>query len=391
MPHVYLSPWQWHTDVPGSSWWRAPGGNALGVLDLRSLPQMSLQGGTPQGFGLFTYVVPPTVDFVDLGSDPLARMGVAQRDALADRLEIPRDRLPDASLAEILSHTVMAGRLRTSRRAGMDLYLGGFGSIAHDDHSPVIPAFQATLDVRWADYRRQKAAGASLEVLQRWTGYDSLKLFGRLPTAADLDKLVPTEHRQDGARPPSTTLTDNFNRADGELGANWTDDNGDADILTNMWDVTTSEAVSRYSGTSLSGDDHYSKAAIINTPGNWTGPMARKVASGTLTYYAALKQTGAGGPVQLFKRVAGSYTQLGANITDSFVSGEVYEVRCDGSSIEFWKNGSQVAVRTDTAITGNLQAGLVSNDTGMAIDDFEAADLGAPPAGFVHSQGVIIS
>ena len=229
--------------------------------------------------------------------------------------------------------------------------------------------------MRLSDYRRNKVGGLPLEMLQRWTGHDGLALFGRMPTEVDLDLLLPPEFRPDGARQPTTIITDDFNRADGELGANWTDDTGDADIVSNQWDATAVTVVSRYSGASLSSVDHYAQAKIMNSPAGNAGPMARKEASGALTYYVALKNGSPTAVVQLYSRVAGTHTQLGANIADSWTSGDTYQVRCNVSTISFWKNGSSVADRTDTAITGNLQTGLVSNDAAQAMDDFEALEL----------------
>lgn len=54
-PHIYLGQWEWFTEETGVSYWRCPGGDCIGLLDLRPLPAQAKAGGTPEGYGIFVY------------------------------------------------------------------------------------------------------------------------------------------------------------------------------------------------------------------------------------------------------------------------------------------------------------------------------------------------
>ena len=56
MAELYLGRWEW--DTSRDPHWRAPGGNAVGALDLRTLPQCGTPGPTLEGWGLFAYAAP---------------------------------------------------------------------------------------------------------------------------------------------------------------------------------------------------------------------------------------------------------------------------------------------------------------------------------------------
>src|SRR3990167_1223945 len=59
MTELSLGRWEWIAgDAVTDSHWRAPGGNAVGALDLRTLPQCGTPGPTLDGWGLFAYAVP---------------------------------------------------------------------------------------------------------------------------------------------------------------------------------------------------------------------------------------------------------------------------------------------------------------------------------------------
>ena len=74
--NLWLGPWEWRLELDGSGFWGAP----LVIDPLR---------------------------YDNLGSDPLGRMQLAQRNALADGMSIARTALPDSNLADILAHFVL--------------------------------------------------------------------------------------------------------------------------------------------------------------------------------------------------------------------------------------------------------------------------------------------
>src|SRR3990172_7492743 len=81
---LYLGQWELDVSEPLNPFWRAPGGNALGVLDLRSFVQCGQPGPTPQGFGLFAYATTQTHPLLQraLGSDLTRLLTSPQKSAL---------------------------------------------------------------------------------------------------------------------------------------------------------------------------------------------------------------------------------------------------------------------------------------------------------------------
>ena len=154
-----------------------------------------------------------------------------------------------------------------------------------------------------------------------------------------------------------TSASDNFNRANGPLGANWTDISdgglaissnaviGKAAALTgDMWTANTFTS------------DQYSQVQVTSTQlsgGMWVGPAVRAQASGQ-TAYVGIYYWNSGSPVlELFKRISGGWTQIGSTYSSgALAAGTVLEVAAVGSKVSFLLNGSTVISVTDTSVTG---------------------------------------
>ena len=191
MANLYLGQWEWFTDDAGVAYWRAPGGNSIGVLDLRSLPQCAQAGGSPQGFGLFSYDSPQVNPLLrrNLGADIERETTLVERSAINTALGVTvvETRLHSIIRELLLSsaHYDATGQtrwkpLRGSLRTGFRLELGGFGRILSDPHSETHPGHQATIDVFRADYVRNRDAGVALDALRRWVGYEMRSLYGHM-------------------------------------------------------------------------------------------------------------------------------------------------------------------------------------------------------------------
>lgn len=383
MPNIYLGQWEWRGEG-GLTAWRPPG-DAIGSLDLRNLSQMGAVGGIPDGYGVFVYSAPQVGLALDLGTDIRANLTALQKSGLRTLLGtsvIAADRL-DLVLAELfITKADVSGvsrwrPLMPQVDGRLVLNLGGFSPIWTEQYKPA--DHPLVLEMLRANYLKVKAeseAGAHrgpdhqidpqhhLRVVRSW-----MRKYG----------IQPSDVGAPGSLPHRTVVSDDFNRADGELGANWTDDAGDADIVTNRWDVTTTLCISRYSGTSLSTDDHYSQTKVITLGVNYQGAIGRKVASGTQTYYSALTQS-SGIALQIYKFVAGAPTLL-RDAAITFVSGDTMRLECDGSTLRQKQNGTQRGADvTDTAIVDNLQCGITGAATDNVEEDFEAGDLAAGTA-----------
>jgi len=351
---------------------------------MRSLAQMAVPGGVA-GWGFFTYDRPMGSTGMHCFGDTDIELTGAQVNTVAVVLGLGLDTIPIDSLTGVLQDLYVNKGDPTGKARWKPLRMGKQGFELHIGDRTLLTqplditskGFENTLAVRWEDYRQHKIAGTPLERLRKWNGRDMQTFYGRM--GDDLMQfLVPPEHQADGWQKPATTITDNFNRANGELGANWTDDEGDADVVSNQYNPTTSQVVSRYSGTSLSSDDHYTQIKVATYVSNVSGPIQRKTASGTLTYYAAVVI--ATTDLRSYKRIGGTITNLQ---TDSFtfVNGDIIKGEVNDSTLKKFQNGGQIGTNlTDTSITGNLQCGIVANRGDTFLDDFECADLAAAAA-----------
>lgn len=433
---IILASWEWHSDQLGS-FWRKPGGDySGGCIDLRSLPAQGMPGGSPQGLGLFAYEDLPTglVPTAEVGDDPLARMSVGRRNALADALGLSRAALSDTTLAEILAVQVLgeqadptgsarAKPLRMNRH-GAALYLGGFGELWRGRLDKDHPLYAKTLEVRRVDYIRERrrinrmrdrmvgrgmgreeAEARSLEALQKWTGWDMQML------DATEDELLPAVHRSDGSRRPATTLTETWPTDSTTVSSGqdepWTEEVNDASVAAGkIGSVAAFPAVAVLScDTALSSDDHrhVATAAAAQTEGNRCLVAVRydTGVNGTnlMNAYALWVQNQTGNAHRsLTKFVAGAETALNNIFTNP---GASYSMECkaDGSDITGISAGTTQGPITDTALTGYLQVGLRIWRGGAAhsactLDDHTFEDLGGTPvsktvtAGVEHTEAV---
>jgi hypothetical protein len=379
--HIYIAQYEWVT-VDGLSFWRPPGGGThLDCVSLQSLPQQAKAGGTPEGFGIFTYASTQTIpNSVYLGTNLKRSLTTLEKGWVRTSLgssNITSETVLDMLWDLLTKHADPTGEngpkpLMPGADGKIKLYLGGFSLIREEQldsnhRGRAISVFQS-------DYKRNREAGIPLETLQKWTGATMQEIYS-VKNDFVSRSILPFPYEDDGWREPETIIRDDFNRGDAELGPDWTDDSNDADIVSNRFDVTTAEVISRFVGRSLSSVNQSVRANLTTITVDWSGPIGRKSPTAS-TYYACFKQGGAGAPVQRFRRVDGTYTQVGSNSADTQIAGELYELRVNGSSIEYWKNGDFVVATTDGNITGNLGTGLVSNSATMTFDNFRASDLG---------------
>lgn len=130
-----------------------------------------------------------------------------------------------------------------------------------------------------------------------------------------------------------------------------------------------------------------------------TGVLAR-VDSGANTWYLA-DLAGAGLTTanwRLFKRVAGTFTQLGGNVAQTTADGTAYALKleCIGSAIKVYTLGSSTAAisQTDTAITAAGFSGIrldsaAGDASGIHIDNFDASAIGG--VSFTARQGLTLN
>lgn len=399
MANLYLGRWEWITGEDPH--WRAPGGNNVGTLDLRSIPQMSLAGGSPQGFGLFSYPAPQANPLltIHLGDDPLARLPNRARTDLAAAL----GPLTGTTFSAIIRELLLAGDpsgvtkckpIRGSLKLGMKIDLGGFGRLLDEPFNPEHPAFTKTVEVFRADYRLNKTRLAA-ETLRRYTGAECRKLYGRIGDD-EARAILPPEYINDGWEQPRTSVGDTFDRAD-STDPNASNDGKTLDGSAATWSWTevleTGQTIAsnRYVGTEsatysraeqdLSSDDHTTYIhvdRVADASFVQIGPCARFAAAANTSYMAMFQWTSSQGVI-LRKTVTGTRSNLGSNQTLTVVDNDKLETEINDSTLRSLVNDVQKDSLTDTSITGNLRAGIYWSGNGglnCAAFDFWAQDLG---------------
>ena len=169
----------------------------------------------------------------------------------------------------------------------------------------------------------------------------------------------------------ATSASDNFNRADGGLGANWaaTSDGGMAiasQQVTGTAGVLTGDTWTANSFTS----DQFSVVQVTSTQlsgTQWIGAAVR-AQNGGHSAYVGIYSWNSGSPVlQLFKRSGNTnWTQLGSSYSSGpLTAGTQLEVAAVGSTISFWQNGVKRISVTDSSFTGGAP-GIMINGSGTA-------------------------
>jgi hypothetical protein len=401
---VCLARWVWNDQGENatSPFWEPPfRDNHLGTLNLRAVSDKG-PGPTSTGWGLFSYDQPMgSTGMHCLGGDLDAPMTASQADTLALLLELEigdiRARDMRNIIAELfLSHGDPTGQTRwkpvQTTRKGLIINLGGFGQIYGERFSETSRATQNTLDVRVADYRRLISEGMPLSQLQAQTGFDGFRIFGREPTSADLDRLLPPERRGDGYRcgdiERCTVFTESFNTADSDIlgpDLTWTELGGtDIDIVSNRAHSVTSTGFAR-AEHDLAGADMYAQSNAFNTTSGLVrgpGSCVRYSAAADTAYYAQGNNNGSGSFVSydIVERTAGTiaFIAFADGFTDA--DGGVIRTEITGSTIDVYYNGALRVSTTDASITGNTRGGICGRHTGvdrMEWDNFEVGDLGA--------------
>jgi hypothetical protein len=169
----------------------------------------------------------------------------------------------------------------------------------------------------------------------------------------------------------ATSGSDNFNRADGALGSNWTD-------MTDGGLAISSQMVIGTNAGGTSGDirtaetyasDQYSQVTVTSTPlsgTQWIGPMVRAQNGGQSLYVGIYYWNNGSQQLMLFKRINGQWAQLGQSYASGpLAAGTVLSLSVVGSSLSFSANGVVHVTASDTAVASGAP-GIMANGTATA-------------------------
>ena len=155
----------------------------------------------------------------------------------------------------------------------------------------------------------------------------------------------------------ATSASDNFARADGSLGPNWTDISDGGLAISSGSVIGTVGSVTGDAWTADSfGGDQFSQVAVTSTQlsgGQWIGPAVRVQNSGQDAYVGFYYWNFGSPELMLFKRSGGGWAQIsGAFSVSPLPAGTQLELTAVGSAITLYENGTKVLSATDSGITG---------------------------------------
>jgi RHS repeat-associated protein len=219
--------------------------------------------------------------------------------------------------------------------------------------------------------------------------------FGHLPHPAGQDgggqggghfvSYQPKPLQQSGF--PTTSVLDNFNRANGAIGNNWTGQNTSSfTVSSNQLAINSSglDSFVVWNPASYSADQEaYVTISQISANGLEQGLLLKAASNGT----AAIKvvYVAATNIVKVFTyTTAQGWVQRGADISVTMNNGDQFGARAkaDGD-VEVYRNGSLLGTVSVTAwspYTGGGYIGLwYSNVSGAVVDDFGGGNISASP------------
>ena len=160
----------------------------------------------------------------------------------------------------------------------------------------------------------------------------------------------------------AATSSDDFTRANGSLGADWTDMSVGGLAISN--DVVIGTQASANSGDIYTGQtfgsDQFSQIELTATQlsgGQWIGPAVRAQDGGQDLYVGIYWWNNGNPELMLFKLVNGNWTQLGsAYPSGPLAAGTQLNLTVTGSTLSFSENGVVEVTATDTSLTGGAPA-----------------------------------
>jgi hypothetical protein len=171
----------------------------------------------------------------------------------------------------------------------------------------------------------------------------------------------------------STTAnaSDDFNRANGSLGANWTDtSDGGLAIVSQQVAGTASAGVSGDIRTGESYDSNqYSQIEVSATQltgSQWIGPAVRVQAGGQEAYVGIYNWNNGSPNLEVFERNGGNWIQLGSTYNSGpLAAGTQLKLMVVGDTVAFLQNGVERIAAAATDLSGGAP-GILANGTPQA-------------------------
>lgn len=412
--HYDFIPWEWRTDETIVGWER-PHPEIVGSIDMRSVPDMSRRGGTPQGFMFAASTDPlPGISTFSIGSRLDQTLNSSQKQSIEAMFGLPTASLRASKtilnliwdLLTIYGDPTGASRwkaLMPTRKGNQEIYLGGHSIIYQEKFEWNGYAGDSVRGVLRHDFARIKRQDRGLlgrRALLKSPGWDHYKRVAGVLEWKYKKPISQILGYDEESLDPFTRLeesfpTDTADLADGSQDLAWTEVDGEWDVTANQVRQVTGAGSDKNARAEadLSSDDHFVEMLVTSlgsgTDSTHIGPAARFAAAAE-TYYTYFPFQGSDNGF-LRKVVGGTETGL-ANSAITLSIPEIYKVSCDGSTIKGFQAGTERESESDPGgITGNLHGGIEGfhaniapqsrGDNWVADDEVIAAPAAAAPEG----------
>lgn len=167
--------------------------------------------------------------------------------------------------------------------------------------------------------------------------------------------------------------TDNFNRADGALGANWSGSvGGDLAVNTNRCGAGTSGDCSMYWSADAPDAAQYAQVKMSGVEaGMYKGPTVRT----SSTDWVVLDAAAASWSIEWYN--GGSWTAVGSTYSTAPANNDIGKLTADGDNFKAYVNGTE---RISGSPAGTAPStgygGIYIYTTAHYVDDFEVGNLG---------------
>jgi hypothetical protein len=182
------------------------------------------------------------------------------------------------------------------------------------------------------------------------------------------------------------SASDDFNRSNGSLGANWTNAVADIVIASNTAAnsaLNDADSFVYWNAASFAADQSSKVTIVYRSDSQLLNYIAAGVrmsgSGGSYDGYVASTDGKSGiGHTEIGRYDNGAFTSL-KSVATTFANGDIIECRAVGTTISIYKNGSYVDSVTDTTYaTGQPGFGLYSSISGSQVsscDNWEAVEL----------------
>jgi len=167
---------------------------------------------------------------------------------------------------------------------------------------------------------------------------------------------------------------DDFNRANGALGSNWSGSVGqDLVISSNGVIGVSGQDTSMYWSADLPSADQYTQATVVDSAAEYyRGPLARASSTDWICFVASPTYW------RLEWYNGGAWTVIGSSYGSTPATNDVAKITAEGTTFKGYVNGTERCSGSNASAPSSGYGGLYCYDSQPKLDDFEVGNLGGP-------------